>query len=982
MSFSSKFARAPKFSRSPKFSRTPKYSRTAASLAALSFAIAAPFTPAFADGHVEASGMEAGADLEALVAQVSIPYEKFQLANGLTVIVHEDRKAPIVGVAVWYNVGSKDEPEGQTGFAHLFEHLMFNGSENAPADYFQYLQEMGATDYNGTTNFDRTNYFQTVPRPALERALWLESDRMGYLLGAVTQEKLDNQRGVVQNEKRQGDNQPGGLIFYEILSTLFPDGHPYQHSVIGSMADLDAASMEDVQDWFRDKYGPNNATVVLAGDISAAEARPLVERYFGAIARGPVNTPAAAEIPTLAEPVRSVMRDQVAATSVSLYWPAPGVTSDELTALSVGANILGGLLSSRLDEILVRDEQLAVGVSAGNFDFQRVGVLNVSATLAPGADLEQLETRLGEIIAEYIADGPTEDEVRRAATSELSGTIRGLEQVGGFGGKAVTLARGEVLAGDPAFYARQLEVLAALTPADVQAAMERWMTRPAFTLILEPGEREDTYEEAASVAVKDGAGEAQSADDMSAENTLTVSLERPVPPIDTIAQLDFPEFQRATLVNGMQVTYAMRNAVPATYVAMAFDAGSAADPVDMRGLESLTLGLFDEGTAALSSQEIAEAKERLGVSISLGGGDDRSTFTLSALSANLAPSLDLLRQVIREPAFNQTDLDRVRAQTITGIRQEMRSPQGIAARAIGAELYGEAAPYGSRSTIQSVGTITRDDLLLFKDTWIRPDNGEVFVISDRPLDEIVMQLNASFGNWTAPAVPKGEKDFSTLPRATTRAAANGNRIVLINRPNSPQSIIVAGQITPLDASDPSYVDFSNANNSLGGNFLARLNMNLRETKGWSYGVRGGTRALENAVTYTISGGVQADRTGDSVAEMIRETTEFLTTSGVTEEELTRNVASEIGVLPGQFETSGSVLDAMQSLSLFDRPDNYYETLVGQYTAQTAESLDAAARAALNVESFIWIVVGDAAQVGPQLESLGLPVEVREMPSSE
>ncbi len=943
-----------------------------ASLAALSVALAAPLTPAWAEAHSDASEA-APSDLEQLVAQVQIPYTEFELENGLTVVVHEDRKAPIVGVAVWYNVGSKDEPQGLTGFAHLFEHLMFNGSENAPADYFQYLAEMGATDYNGTTNFDRTNYFQTVPRPALERALWLESDRMGYLLGAVTQGKLDNQIGVVQNEKRQGDNQPGGLIFYEILETIFPDGHPYQHSVIGSMADIGNATLTDVKQWFRDKYGPNNATLVLAGDISAEEARPLVEKWFGPIARGPVNTPASAEIPTLAQPVRTVMRDRVAATSVNLYWPAPGIMSEDLTALNVGTQVLGGLLSSRLDEVLVREEQLAVGVSAGNFDFQRVGIINVGATLKDGVEVEVLEARLNELIAEFIAEGPTEDEVRRAATSNLAGTIRGLEQVGGFGGKAVALARGEVLAGDPGFAVDQLALLASITPADVQAAMQKWMTKPAMTLVLEPGERDADYEEAESVTSgSDGATER----DRGSEE-LTVSLERPAPPIDEVASLDFPDLQRTTLANGMQLTFAQRDAVPATYVTLSFDAGSAADPVDMRGLEGLALGLFDEGTADMTSQQIAEERERLGVSISTGGGDDRSSFTLSALSANLAPSLDLFSSIIREPAFNQSDLDRVKAQTATGIRSQMRSPSGIARRAIGVELYGSDTPYGGVTTIDSVMSITRDDLVMFKDTWIRPDNGQVFVISSLPMDEVVDQLNAAFGDWSAPETDKGTKDFTALPSET-----QGGRIVLINRPNSPQSFILGAQLTPLDASDPGYVDFTNANNSLGGNFLARLNMNLRETKGWSYGVRGGTQARENAVVYAISGGVQADRTGESVAEMIREVSEFLTTSGVTDEELARNVASEIGELPGRFETSGSVLSAMQAIALYNRPDNYYEELVGRYSAQTKESLDAAARSALDVDDFVWVVVGDASAVLPQLEALGMPIEQRELEGTE
>jgi len=941
----------------------------AASLSALALALAAPLTPALADNHT-AAAPAATADLPSLVAQVGIPYTEFQLENGLTVIVHEDRKAPVVGVAVWYNVGSKDEPKGKTGFAHLFEHLMFNGSENAPQDYFQYLAEMGATDYNGTTNFDRTNYFQTVPRPALERALWLESDRMGYLLGAVTQQKLDNQRGVVQNEKRQGDNQPGGLVFYEILKTLFPEGHPYNHNVIGSMADLDAASMDDVRKWFTDKYGPNNATLVLAGDISAAEARPMVEKYFGAIKRGPVNTPAAADVPTLAQDVRVVMKDQVAATSVTRYWPAPGITSADLTALSVGAEILGGLASSRLDEVLVRDEQLAVGVSAGNFEFQRVGVLSVGATVKPGVDLAVVEARLDALVKQFIAEGPTEDEVRRAATSNLASTIRGLEQVGGFGGKAVTLANGEVLAGDASFYATQLERLAKVTPAEVKAAMAKWMTKPAMTLVLEPGPRDASYEEAASV----GAGAANASErDRSAE-TLTVTVERPKPPIDTVAELDFPDLERATLKNGMKVTYARRTAVPATYISMSFNAGSAADPIAKRGLEGLTMALFDEGTTKLSGQDIAEAGERLGASISAGSGEDRSTFTLSALTANLAPSLDLMRQIVREPAFNPADLERVRTQTVTGIKQAMKSPQGIAQRTLTPELFGAGNPYGGVSTVASVSAITRDDLVAFKDSWIRPDNGEVFIISDRPLGEIVAALNTVFGDWKAPKAPKGSKSFQAT------AAAQGKRIILVNRPNSPQSFIFGAQVTPLDAGDPAFVAFNSANNSLGGNFLARLNMNLRETKGWSYGVRGGAQARENAVVYGISGGVQADRTGDSLAEMIRETSEFLTVKGVTAEELQRSIASEVGALPGRFETSPAVLGAIQGNALFGRPDNYQETLASLYRAQTTQSLDAAARSAIDVDKFVWVVVGDASKVATQLEAVDLPVEVREMAS--
>src|SRR5258705_3779909 len=270
-----------------------------------------------------------------LVQQVTIPHTMFKLANGLTVIVHEDHKAPVVAVNAYYNVGSKDEPAKKTGFAHLFEHLMFNGSENLPGDYFNYLQNIGATDYNGTTSYDRTNYFETVPTGALERSLFMESDRMGHLLGAVTQGVLDNQRGVVQNEKRQGDSRPGGLVQYELFGTLFPAGHPYHHTTIGSMADLDAASLADVKQWFRDKYGPNNAVLVIAGDVTEAQARPLVEKDFGNIGRGPVNSPAMATVPTLAKAKTIAMKDSVATTIIQRYWPVRGLLDKPLPAPAI-----------------------------------------------------------------------------------------------------------------------------------------------------------------------------------------------------------------------------------------------------------------------------------------------------------------------------------------------------------------------------------------------------------------------------------------------------------------------------------------------------------------------------------------------------------------------------------------------------------------------------------------------------------------------
>jgi len=897
-----------------------------------------------------------------LVRQVTIPHTMFKLANGLTVIVHEDHKAPVVAVSVYYNVGSKDEPAKKTGFAHLFEHLMFNGTENLPGDYFTYLQNIGATDYNGTTSYDRTNYFETVPTGALERTLFMESDRMGHLLGAVTQGVLDNQRGVVQNEKRQGDTRPGGLVQYELFGDLFPAGHPYHHTTIGSMADLDAASLADVKQWFRDKYGPNNAVLVIAGDVTEAQAKPLVEKYFGGIGRGPVNNPAMATVPTLAKAKTITMKDKVATTIIQRYWAVPGLLDKRLAAIDIGGSVLGGLASSRLDKIMVREEKNAVGVSAGLIPLQRAGIFSVSVVVKPGADPAAVSKRLDQILADYIAKGPTADEVQRAVMSEVSGRIRGLEAVGGDGGKAVTLAEGQTYAHDSNFYKKTLASYASITPAVVRAAMAQWLKRPPLTIILAPGERVAYAEtKAAPPAPKD--------DTPPAKGT------RPIPPIGQLTALDFPDIVHTQLANGIPVEYVQRGAVPTTQLALAFDAGDASDTASSRGLAALTMNLMDEGTTSMSSQELAEAEERLGADVSTGNSSDRSIASLSALSANLSPSLDILADVVRNPAFQPSEIERIKAQTLTGIAQTQKDPTRVAYRVLPAVLFGAAHPYGGPSggDPKAIARLTRDDLAGFEQRWIRPDNVKIFIVSSLPLTEVKPMLDARFGNWTAPASAKGMKSFTASP---PRLAAQ--KILLVNSPGSPQSSIVGGQLIPVDPRGD-VIPLATANDILGGNFLSRLNMDLRETKGWSYGVSGRPNYYEKGVSYIVSAPVQADKTGDSLAELNAQISDYLSTKGATEEELNRTVAKSINELPGRFEGADDVLGAMMNMDLFARPDNYYETLAPQYRSLTAATLDQAARATIDPKGFTWVVVGDAAKVRPQLEKLGIPIEVVEAP---
>jgi len=905
-----------------------------------------------------------------LVNSVDIPYERFTLPNGLTVLVHTDRKAPVVAVSVWYKVGSKHEPRGKTGFAHLFEHLMFNGSEHAPGDYFGPMKEIGATDMNGTTSFDRTNYYETVPSAALDRALMLESDRMGHLLGAVTQEKLDNQRSVVQNEKRQGDNAPFGLVEYEEFETLFPAGHPYHHTTIGSMADLDSASLEDVRGWFRDHYGPNNAVLVLAGDIDLATARAKVEKWFAAIPPGPAVQPVSAPVPTLPAPISRTLRDKVATTRLHRIWAIPGLDNPDYLPLQVGSLILGGLASSRLDDALVRSRQLAVSTSAYADVLAQGGQFVMAADVKPGADPVAVGAVLDAELARLMNEGPTADELARAATLFAAGEIRALESVGG-NGKASTLAQGLLYSGDPAHYRKELQAAAQMTPAMVRDAMARWLKRPVFALTIEPGERTAGGEtRGADPALAPAPAPVPPPPQLAASGT---DQDRSViPPAGQIPALDFPAIERTTLRNGMKVVFARRSAVPVVSVRVSFDAGYAADPRDARGTNSLLLRLMNEGTTSLASSALARAEEALGATISGIGLPDSTAFELNALTANLAPSLDLLADYVRHPALDSAELERVRAQQLAGIKAERTDPYSLASRVLYPVIYGPAHPYGyapsGTGETAVVSKLTRADLAAYHTRWLRPDRATIYVVGDTTLAAVVPLLEKSFGDWAANRMAPPVKDFSA-PIPTPQP-----RIVLVDRPGSPQSMILGGAVLPARGVDDT-VTLRTANDVLGGDFLSRLNLNLRETKGWSYGVTSLINDRAERLIFMVYAPVQTDKTGPSITELRGEMTRYLGQKGTTPEEAALATQGNARELPGAFETSGAVLDGVAKIETYKRPDTYYETLPERYRTMTPADLDTAARKAIDPAKLVWVVVGDAAKVRPQLDGLGLPVEV-------
>lgn len=910
------------------------------------------------------------ASVAELVRAVDLPYERFTLANGLRVIVHEDRKAPLVHISLWYNAGSKDEKKGKTGLAHLFEHL---APPDGGFDWFKHLQSFGSIDSNASTWYDRTNYFETVPTGALEAALFLKSNRAGQFFGGFGQATLSTQIAVVQNELRQDDNDPyDGPVKRAYLQGLFPDWHPYGHPNGGTIADVGSATLADVHKWQQEKFGPNNAVLVLAGDIDAATARPLVEKYFGEIPRGSTHKPVVSKVPTLKARIDEVIKDKVGKTRLYRFWTGPGLLHPDAIALETSAGLLGGITSSRLNNALVQGDHTAVMTYASQTTFQGLSIFQIGVDVKPGADVEAVSRRLDSIIADYIANGPTAEEVRRATTTKVAGRIRELEKIGNMSGKASALAEGELFANDPENYKKKLLAYSSMTPARVGAAARKWLGRPAYALRLEPGERE---------AMKEAPPVANSAL-ASPNRAVNVSVPAPksridrtkLPALAPIGDVDFPDVQRGKLSNGIEVVLAHRPAMPVVQVAVEIDAGFAADPKGRAGLQKFVASMLDEGTLSRSALQLAEEKERLGATLDVSASIDRTNARLSALKPNLSSSLDLLADVLRNPAFPAPDIERTRSQQLAAIASEKADPDEIIDRVYAPLLYGANHPYGVPSsgsgTTDAVKLITREELLATHRDWIRPDNATIFVSGDVALAEILPLLEERFGTWRPPNSEKGRKSFALIPTQINP------RIVLIDKPKAPQSAILAMTLLPARGIDDLTI-LSRSFDPLGAGYLSRVNLDLREDKGWAYYAFGATGTAEHQVPYYIQTSVQSDRTGASIAAIREQITAFLTTKGTTPAEVERIKIGTVRALPSRYETSTQILSELQSNARYKRPDNYQETLASRYRAVTAQELDRLAREAVKPNNFIYIVVGDAATVRPQLQSLGMTLE--EMP---
>jgi predicted Zn-dependent peptidase len=897
----------------------------------------------------------------------ALSYTRFTLPNGLTVVVHEDHKAPVVAVSVWYHVGSSYEPMGKTGFAHLFEHLMFQGSENHRDEFFKPFELAGATDQNGTTWLDRTNYFETVPTTALDMALWMESDRMGHLLGAIGQPQLDEQRGVVQNEKRQGENQPYGRASELIQAEAFPANHPYHHDTIGSMADLNAASLGDVKQWFRDYYGAANTVVVLAGDITPAVAKEKMLKYFGDIAAGPRVPRPQPWVAPREQSTRGSMTDNVAQTRIYREWNVPPRGSSDENLLELAAAVLGGGKTSRLYQRLVYRDKLADDVSVDVEQHALASLFELQIDVKQGVDPARVEAAIADEWRTFLAHGPSADELARVKTETRAAFVRGLESVST---QASILARGQLYHGDPGAYLKQFNAFMAATPASVTAAANRWIAHGDYTLTVLPG-KVDAGDSAAAAGraaapgkpapVLSPAGDFRTVDS-------AVDRSKGVPRVDSFPDLSFPAVQRGHLANGIEVVLAERHTVPAVQVRLLFDAGYAADQGRKLGTSSFTMAMLDEGTTALDSIQIAKRKQRLGALIDTDCGLDACSASLNALNDALQPSLDLFADIVRQPAFRQADIDRLRGQWLAGIAQEKSQPIGIALRTLPPLLYGKghayAIPFTGSGTEASIRALDSADMRRFMADYIRPDNVRILVAGDTTLAKIIPVLNAAFGQWQAPT---GEVPAKNIAKV---APPSHPRVYLIDRPGAQQSLILAGSLAP-STEAPNNLPIQTMNGAFGGTFTSRLNMNLREDKHWAYGA---FSILQNALgqrPFLLYAPVQTDKTAPSIAELLKEARAVIGPRPLTEQEIDKIKVGDVRSMPGAYQTTSAVMGALQGIVLYDRPDDYVRTLKSRIEAQTDASVQAAAREIIHPDQLTWVIVGDLKKIGAPIRALEL-----------
>ena len=882
--------------------------------------------------------------------------KEFQLKNGLKVLLHEDRSTPIVSVGLWYHVGSKNEVEGRTGFAHLFEHMMFQGSKNYNADYFTPLQEVGAS-INGTTNVDRTWYFETVPSNFLELALFMEADRLGGLLEAMTQEKLDNQRDVVKNERRQRvDNQPYGTAFEKIAQIMYPKPHPYNWTTIGSLEDLQAASMDDVKSFFRQYYVPNNTILILSGDFDEKQARGWIDKYFGGLSNGePIKRPNPTQ-PKLEKEIRTTVEDSVPVSRRYYAWHGVRAYAPDEPALDFLSFILSNGRTSRLQSNLVYGKEIAQSVFAGSGTNEIAGVFQIQATARPGKSLDDIEKEIDAEIARIQATPPTAEEMSRALNSIESQTVFGMQTVLGKAGQMATFAG---YLGKPNWFQADLDRYRAVTAADVQRVAKGYLTPNRLVMTYVPRSGEASRGPRAADRTTTAASNGKKDDPTIAEQAAKLPKGGPDP------KFSLPRIEKTKLSNGIDLWMVEQHELPIVSMNMVFGTGSSNEPSDRTGVAGLTSQMLDDGTASRSAADIANQLQSIGANIDAGSGWDSTTVSLQTLTKNLEKGLEIYADVIRHPSFPANELESLRGRLLVGLRQQRANPNAISNVVYNKVLYGDHA-YGRTNTEATVKAITRDDITAYYGSTYQPGNATLIVVGSFDKAALKGQVEKAFGSWKG---GNGSAKDLGVPKPLEKAG-----IYLVDRPNSAQSVVSIGHVG-IDRGNPDYFPVVVMNSILGAGFTSRINMNLREDKGYTYGARSGFVFRRGAGPFSAGGDIQTAVTKEAIVELIKELNDIRGGRPVTQKELDYNKQSLIRRFPAGFETVGQISNQLSNLVVYGLPDTYFNDYISKVNAVTIADVDRVAKKYLDPSRMAIVIVGDRKVIEAGLKELGHPITI-------
>ncbi len=880
-----------------------------------------------------------------------LQYTEFRLKNGLRVIMHVDKSTPIVAVNLWYHVGSKNEVVGRTGFAHLFEHMMFQGSKNYNDDYFKPLQEVGAT-INGSTNADRTNYYEVLPSNFLERAMFMEADRLGGLLDAMTQEKLDNQRDVVKNERRQRyDNQPYGTAFEKISEIIYPKDHPYHWTTIGSLTDLSNASMDDVKGFFRQYYVPNNTSLVIAGDFDPKQAKAWAEKYFGPIPMGAPITRPNPPTPKIDGEIRKSFEDSVQLPRLYMVWHTVADQHADQAALDMLQFVLSAGRGSRLQSNLVYGKQLSQDAFAGHNSREIAGTFQVTSTARPQKSLTDIETEINAEIERIKKEAPTAEEMARALNVIESQTIFGMQTVLG---KADQMNSYATFTGRPDGFQADLDRYRKVTPADIQRVAATYLNQNRLVMSFVP--------RANRAASQRNSPDNTPTSTQAKKDTVKKDYSANLPKGGPDPAFALPSIEKKKLSNGMNVWIVQQKELPIVSMNMVLNAGATADPMDRAGLASTTAGLLNTGTKTRSAVEIANQLQAIGANLGANAGWDAANVSMQTLTKNLDKALELYADVVTNPTFPDAELENTRRRSQVGLLQRRDNPNAIANVVYNKLLYGKDHPYGKSLTLDenSVKAMTRADIERFYATYYRPNNAALIVVGNTDAKQIMPKLETAFAGWKSGDVPK-----IAVPGSTS---TTNKGIFIVDKPGAAQSVVSIGQVG-VARDNPDYFPLLVMNSILGGQFSARVNMNLREDKGYTYGARTGWNFRRGAGPFEASADVQTAVTKESVVEFMKELNGIRGAIPVTAEELEYNKQSIIRRYPQGFETVGAISAQLSNLVIYGLNDSYFNEYIAKINAVTLGDVNRVANKYLTPDQMAILIVGDRSVIEPKLREI-------------